>query len=104
MLSSSRWVLRYATHDIRSSTLKSDKESPRRALFKIPVTSQIIVSKDNLSPSRSPSKVKNSATPGAISSWSVQPRLNHRLCLNAYSQASEDIRFLSSPFMETSDR
>ena len=67
-ISSLQVVSRLAAYNIRSMTLKSGKEPPRRALTGIPVISQICRSRDALLPSSSPSFEKNSTDAGAISS------------------------------------
>ncbi len=67
-ISSLHVVSRFCDHDIRSVTLRSDNEPPRRALTGIPVISQICASRDALLPNSSPSFEKNSTEAGAISS------------------------------------
>ena len=49
----------------------------------IPVILLITCSRDVLSPNFLPSLEKNVADVGAISSWSVHPRVNHLLFLKA---------------------
>ena len=58
--SSLRVVVRFAAHFIRSETLKSDKDLPRSASKAILVILWISHSSELLSPSRIPSKEKNS--------------------------------------------
>jgi hypothetical protein len=67
--------------------VKWDSGSPRSAWTEMPVTSWICFSNDFLSPSRSCCE-KNSTHRGAMSSCSVQPRVNYRLFRNWESLSS----------------
>lgn len=103
-MSSSRFVWRLPTYDMRSSTLNWSREIPRRASALIPVMLWSSRTNVYLLPSRSPSTEKNSTDVGANNSWSVQPRVNHLLCWNAGYQSCQTRLAPVRLLVETSDR
>jgi hypothetical protein len=76
-MSSSSFVLRCLAHRPRSVVLNSFKGQLRSAARGMSVISCMSWSSDVLSPICRPSHEKNLTVTGAISSWSVHPRVNH---------------------------
>jgi hypothetical protein len=84
-------MFRPFTHAKRSSLLKHDNCSSSKARSGILVMPLTVYDNSSLLPMHFPSLEKNKTDFGAMSSWSVQPRLNHLLFAKACSH--RDLEF-----------